>query len=94
MAAGVARAGLTAVKTAESWPRALGAEKMEPRDAEAAELRLGALGPEGRTSGAEGMADDAAGAGSTAADAGETTADAAEARGKAERSLARGGRAA
>ena len=76
---------------------AAGAARAGLGTAEAAEPWLGALGPERRTPGTEGMADDAAGAGSTAADAGETTADAAdaaEARGKAERSPARGGRAA
>jgi hypothetical protein len=88
---------LTAAESADSWPRALGAEEAKLGAAGAAEPWLGALGLEGRTPGTEGMADEAAGAGPTAADAGETKADvaaAAEARGKAERSLARGGRAA
>ncbi len=50
---------------------AKGTAGAEGRAMEAAELRSGALGAEGKTPGAEGMAVDAARAGSAAADAAE-----------------------
>lgn len=97
MAAGAAGAGLAAAEAAESRPKALGAEETKLRAAEAAEPRLGSLGSEGKTPGVKGIAVDAAVVGPTAANAGEAmveATDAAEAREEAERSPARGGRAA